>query len=142
MRRYRFPLEPVLRVRRIQEDAAHAAMVAARHDLDDAERVLHGSMARYRNRPQPSGPQPGVAWLAGRCSLELSAASVVAAGTGRELAARRMAHEQDGLREAAMRVAALERLDEHRRDEHARDERRDEDAEIDELVTNRHGRTP
>ena len=90
----------------------------------------------------PSGPQSGTAWLAKRTSLQLSAASVVAAGTGREWAARRVAGEQAALHRAAMRVAALERLDERRRDEHARAERRHEDAEIDELVTTRHGRTP
>lgn len=142
MNRYRFRLEPVLRVRRIEQDTAQAGVVAARRDFDAAESDLHRSVDRYRARPETHGPSSAAAWLAGRAGTELTAATVIAAGTRRELAAGRVAEQQEALQAARRRVAALERLDERRREEHALAAQREEATDVDELVTSRHGRTP
>jgi flagellar FliJ protein len=141
MRRYRFRLDPVLRVRRIEQDAAQTALATAGHELTEAEAALHQSVDRYGALQTPAGPQSAAAWLAVRDRCGHSAATVVAAGTARELAAGQVAERRDALRDVRMRVAALERLDERRREEHALEARREEDAQIDELVTGRHGRT-
>jgi flagellar biosynthesis chaperone FliJ len=141
MRRYRFALAPVLRVRRIEQDAAQAAVTGARSALDEAEVELQRSMARYHGRPLPAGPEAAATWLTHRSRADLVAASVVAAGTRHGLAGLRMEEQREALRRARMRVTALERLDERRREDHAVESRRTEDAEADELVTSRHGRT-
>lgn len=142
MNRYHFRLEPVLRVRRIEQDSARAAMVAAGRELDDAEGVLHRSFERYESLPGTAGGQPATSWMAQRTRSGHTAASVVAAGVSRELAAARVDVQRDEVRAARRRVAALERLDERRRDEHALEAQREEAAEVDELVTTRHGRKP
>jgi flagellar FliJ protein len=142
MRRYRFRLDPVLRVRRIEQDSAQAAMAAAGHELAVADEALHRSVDRYRTLSAADGPQPAAAWLVARDCGGRSAATVVAAGTARELAAGQVAERRDALRDARVRVAALERLDERRRGEHAHEAQREDEARIDELVTGRHGRQP
>lgn len=140
MKRYRFRLDPVLRVRRVEQDAAQAGMAAAQRDLTEAEEALVRSVARYQQVAAPPPAQAATAWLASRGRVGLVAATVVAAGTGRETAAMQAADRRAALQEARQRVSALERLDERRREEHALAARRDEDAQIDDLVTGRHGR--
>lgn len=141
MNRYRFRLEPVLRVRRIEQDAARAAMAAADRDVDAADAALAASIDRYESLPVAEGGRPAAAWLTQRTLAGHTAASVVADGIGREVAAARLAGQRDAVRAARRRVAALERLDERRRGEHDVAARREEDLEVDELVTTRFGRT-
>lgn len=138
MKRYRFDLDAVLRVRRIQQDAAQALLMSARLGYEGSEVVLDQAVERYRVRSQATGPATAAQWRAGRTDAELTAASVMAAGVAREVARTQMEEHRDALREARMRVTALERLDERRRDEHALESRRAEEAEVDELVTARH----
>lgn len=140
MKRYRFRLEPVLRVRRIEQDTARAAMAAAARSLDAAEELLHRSVSRYRTVPLVDGPHDATGWLARRASAERAAAAVVRAGIEREQAAALLDRERDALRDARQRVSALERLDERRREEHALAAQRQEDVDVDELVTGRYGR--
>lgn len=141
MRRYEFRMEPVLRVRRIEQDSAQAHLAAARRDLGAAEEALHDAIERYRSIPQTDGPRPATAWLAHRSGIERTAATVVAVGAQRAHAASQEAERLAALHDARRRVVALERLDERRRAEHVLELRRAEDSEIDELVTSRWGRT-
>lgn len=138
MRRYRFALDPVLRVRRIQQDSAQALVAAARAGYEQADGVLDHAVERYAARCEPAGVATTGQWLASRTGAELAAASVVAAGAEREAARLQMEEQLDALRQTRMRVTALERLDERRREEHAVESRRAEEAEVDELVTARH----
>lgn len=142
MKRYRFRLEPVLRVRRIEQDTVQGRLAVAYRDLADAEAALLDAVDRYRSAPQPVGAQSVATWLAGRTRAELTAATVMDVGSRREHAALQVEEERSVLHDARRRVVALERLDERRRSEHHLEARRDEDAEVDELVTNRFGRTP
>lgn len=141
MKRYQFRLEPVLRVRRIEQDTVQAAMAAAHRGLGDAEAALDASITRYDSRPPTGGSRPASAWLAERASIGRTAATVVAAGVAREVAATCLEEQRAALLAARRRVSALERLDERRRDEHALAAEREEAVEVDELVTTRHGRT-
>lgn len=140
MKRYRFRLEPVLRVRRIEQDTARAVMAAAARSLDAADEQLHQSVSHYRTVPLVDGPHDTAGWLARRASAERAASAVVRAGVEREHAAASLDRERDALRDARQRVAALERLDERRREEHALAAQRQEVVDVDELVTGRHGR--
>lgn len=138
MRRYRFDLDPVLRVRRIQQDAAQARAIAARAGYEGAGTVLDQAVERYQLVSTPAGPATTERWLAVHTGAELTAASVMAAGVAREVARTRMEDDLRALRDSRMRVTALERLDERRRDDHAIASRRAEEAEVDEVVTARH----
>lgn len=140
MKRYRFGLEPVLRVRRIQEDVARAGFVAANVELSGAEVLLDATLDRYTTMPQQPGPRPSAAWLVDRSGLERTAASVTAAVVAREAARLSMEDQRRSLQVARVRVTGLERLDGRHRAEHAVAARRDEDAEADEQVSARHGR--
>lgn len=139
MKRYRFDLDPVLRVRRIQQDAVQALVGTARLGYESAQATLDEAVERHEERSGGATvPLPARQWLAGRSGAGLTAASVMAAGVARAAARTQMDEHLDELRQSRMRVTALERLDERRRDEHAIESQRAEEAEVDELVTGRH----
>ncbi len=137
MRRYRFRLEPVLRVRRQEEDAARAAVLAATA-LTGAETEA------LAERDQ--------AYAAGMTASETrSAADFVyvqehRAALGRAVldqhrrlqeAEVRLAQARTGWTAAAARVGALERLDERQRAEHTARALKEEEMVVDDLVVSR-----
>ncbi len=139
MKKYRFRLESVLRVRRIQEEVARGAMARAAAEVVAADAALAASrhhLAELVARPLP-GDLPG--WQLRR-DLVLAGASEVA-GSAAGLEAARLAHRQrqEELAGARRRVRALERLDERRRAEHAVEAARQDDRTVDDLVTSRWG---
>jgi flagellar protein FliJ len=141
VKRYRFRLEAVLRVRRVQEDVARgdlarasAVVTAAAAELDAARDRL----ARTTSEPVPADP---VEWQARRALLLGRAEEISARGADLEAATIERTHRQRALAEARTRVRALERLDERRRDEHAIEAARDESRTLDDLVTARWGRS-
>jgi flagellar export protein FliJ len=139
VRRYRFRLETVLRVRRQEADAARAAVLAAT--------ALTGAEAEAlaeRDR----------AYAAGTSAHEIrSAADFVhvqhhRAALGRAVleqrrrlqeAEVRLAHARTGWTAAAARVGALERLDERQRAEHTARALEEEAMVVDDLVVSRAG---
>ena len=140
MKRYRFSLDPVLRVRQIEQDAARAEFVTANHGLQTADARRLETVERYRALPVRPGAEPVSRWLAHRFVAECAAVSVRSAEGDVAVARTRMEEQRQALHEARMRTSAIERLDERRRAEHEIEARRAEDAEVDELVTARHGR--
>jgi flagellar FliJ protein len=134
MKKYRFNLDAVLRVRRIEEERAAADLAAGNRAVAEAEVELERRLDHYRDIPLPSAAVDHNRYLAARQQLALAADGVVIAGTAR-LAAEA---EVDRLRSlwaaAAARVKALERLDERRREEHAADVRREEVLVLDEVA--------
>jgi flagellar FliJ protein len=137
VRRYRFRLESVLRVRRLQEDVARGALTQATAAVTAAETRLADARAWLRAlAAEPMPPDP-VAWEARR-QIQLGAADAIHARVidvneaVTERHSRRVA-----LSEARTRVRALERLDERRRSEHALDNQRAEERTVDDLVTSR-----
>lgn len=141
MKRYRFRLDPVLRVRRIEQDTAQGLLAAAHRQLAEADAALLAAVDRYQSAPLSAGAEPAATWMARRTNVSLSAATVMAVGTQRERAESDVDEQRSALHAARRRVVALERLDERRHLEHDVEARREEDAEVDELVTSRWGRT-
>jgi flagellar export protein FliJ len=140
VKRYAFRLEPVLRVRRIEEERAILELATATRALADAEATLERRLDRYGAVPVPVGPVPVDHLLRMRARLDGVAASVVHAGTQRLRAEAVVDVRRQSWSDAATRVAALERLDERRRAEHAHETQRQELVEVDDMVVARAGR--
>ena len=139
MRRYRFRLEPVLRVRRQEQDAARATVLAATACADaERESLLE------RDRAYAAG----LAAPATRSAVGFVVAQQHRAALGRAVLDQRRRLQEAELRleqartawtAAATRVGALERLDEHSRAEHTARARREEEMVVDDLVVSRFG---
>ncbi|MCU1346327.1 MAG: hypothetical protein JWL70_2593 [Acidimicrobiia bacterium] len=136
MKRYRFRLEQVLRVRRVQEEQARHRVHAAQRDVIQAdERVDRRLGAYHANNQAHSGNRQS--FMAQRTLGELRARAVersrADAATARDVHGERVVEWSD----TARRVEALERLDSRRRSEYSVEERRDEDRVVDEIVSGR-----
>jgi flagellar export protein FliJ len=142
MKRYKFRLETALRVRKVEEDFAIAALANAHRVLAEADASLDRRLDRYRDTPLPQGPMSVEQLLRVRSHLDGVAASVVHAGAARLGAEATVDLRRSEWSEAAARVSALERLDERRRAEHALEAQRQEHAEVDDMVVARAGRVP
>lgn len=137
MKRYTFRLDQVLRVRRIEEDRARAALLRARAAEVAAAAEVQARLTSYHGRPVAPAVQPARSFLAERTLVAHAAASVHAAADARRAAEAVVDDERTAWAGTHRRVTALERLDERRRDEHAIEVRRDEDAVVDDLVVAR-----
>ena len=140
MKRYRFRLEQVLRVRKIQEDQARAAVVEARVQADQAAAALLRRVEDYDAHSHGAvgmSAASAAGFLATRALHDLKAQAVLSAreteAGAQDVVGARLAEWS----EAARRVSALERLDERRREEYELELRRDEDAQVDDLVVSR-----
>jgi flagellar export protein FliJ len=140
MKRYRFPLASVLRVRKIEEDQAISALALAERRRLAAEEFAARLAQEHRDSAPDAGPTGAQQFLAARERRERSAAAVLA--SQEELAQARMATicRRAALNAAAAAVGALEHLDEKGRAEHALELQREETIEVDDLVTGRHRR--
>lgn len=141
MKRYEFRMAKVLRVRRLQEDAARAAVAAARAAEDAAVASLGESQAHYAARPGADATQPVNQFLAVHTRGEWRGQAVVQARVRRQMAADDTGVAVDGWHVANRRVEGLERLDERRRSDYAVLTQRDEDAAVDEIMSARARRT-
>lgn len=138
MKKFKFRLESVQRVRGLQEEQARyrlmEAHAAARESASRVEARLHA----YITMPRPSDPMSHAEFERERFNLEAAATGV----EGARVAHREALDVVDARRvewlEAKQRVSALERLEARRRDEHEIDLRRAEDRLIDDLVVARH----
>jgi flagellar export protein FliJ len=140
MKRFRFRLDQVLHVRRVQEDQARFSLLSANRDAQLAAARVDERLADYADRRMPTGPQPYAAFERAVFLLDSAAGAVgVARATQREALAVvdvRRAEWTDARRH----VAALERLEARRRAEHAVEVQRAEDQLVDDLVVGRHAR--
>lgn len=138
MKRYRFRLQSVLRVREIQENVAAANLALANRDLAAAEAALTARRSAYAALDFQRGVQSSTAFLAARDHDELKAQTVAEAG--QHVTAR--TEEADGRRDewsdAAARVTALENLDARKREEHALDAARTDATVVDDIVISQH----
>ena len=136
MKRYEFRMEKVLRVRRLQEDAARAGVAAARRSEQDSQLALEASQEHYSAlSAAPSGS--AAAFLGLRERAAHRATGVRLAEGQRHVAAEFTAAAVATWHESNRRVDALERLDARRREEYDVEARRDEDAAVDEIVVSR-----
>jgi flagellar FliJ protein len=137
MKKYRFRLDAVLRVRRIEEDRAAADLAAANRAVREAEAELDRRLEHYRAIEVAQVPIGSATFLAERDHRSHAATGVVAAGAAK-ISAEAEAERMRGIwSAAAMRVRALERLDERRREEHEIDVRREEVVTLDEAFAAR-----
>ena len=142
MKRYRFRLEQVLRVRRVQEEQARQRVHNAKRDVNNADERVQTRLDAYEAAAAEAVVTSGhrTKFMAQRSLGELRAQSVEM--SRRDAASARVVHGQrvSEWSFAAQRVEALERLDERRRGEYAIEERRDEDRTVDDLTSGRHKR--
>ena len=139
MRRYRFRLESVLRVRRLQADAALGELARATNDVVRRDSILSARTTEYG----PGGVAIAVAdapdYLSTVATRARRGEAVVVAHQA-SVAARELRDQRRTSWQAMeRRVSALERLDERRRDEHWADTLRGEEREIDDVVVSRWG---
>lgn len=138
MKRNRFRLETVLRVRRIQEDIKLTEMMTARGAVDRATIQGHARTMSYRDTVQAATSEnssSGFLAERGRMGRFLDGvleSQVTVAITTDELSQRR-----DTWSTAAQRVSALQRLYGRHQDSHRMDELADEVRETDERTTQR-----
>lgn len=138
MRRYRFRLESVLRLRRAEESRARDVLAAANAELRQALRARDAEARRYAALPRSLGEMTLEQYLGEAAAAALAAATLAQARRVVSVAAARVAEAQLAWSSAAQRLAVLERLDERRRVEHAVEAQREEAAALDDLVTSRY----
>jgi flagellar FliJ protein len=139
MRRYRFRLEQVLRVRRQEQDAARAAVLAA-----GARTRAEGEALAERDQAYAAGTTAH----GSRSAADFVHVQEHRAALGRAVLEQRrrlqeaevlLAQARTGWTAAAARVGALERLDERQRAEHAARALKEEEMVVDDLVVSRFG---
>ena len=136
MKRYRFPLAQVLRVRRIEEEQAAAGMASARFDAEAAGETQQARLSDLAGCGTP--PSGGAARFALWADRVTCAGGALTRATETKLVAdETLAVRRAEWADAARRVAALERLDERRREAHRREALRDEIVTADDMVTSR-----
>jgi flagellar FliJ protein len=140
LKRFRFRLEQVLRVRRLQEDMARAELMHAHREARAAADRVNSRIAEYANAPRPSGEQAYDAFNRVQFHLDNAAGAITVARAGYQHALGVVDDRRADWAAARQRVAALERRETRRRDEHAVEARRDDDRLVDDLVVARHSR--
>jgi flagellar export protein FliJ len=140
MKRFRFRLDQVLHVRRVQEDQARFALLAANRDVQLAQARVDERLALYADRRMPEGPQPYADFERAVFLLDAAAGAVGAARADHREKLEVVDARRVEWTDARRKVAALERLETRRRAEHAIEVQRAEDQLVDDLVVARHAR--
>jgi flagellar protein FliJ len=140
VKRYRFRLEQVLRIRRLQEELARGELLGANREVARAGEMLAQRSDRYGTIQSTAHTLPAADFMMARERHEAAAAAVIHAAELRAAAERTADERRSEWSEAATRVRVLERLDERRRTEHAAESARADEMEVDDLVTGRFGR--
>jgi flagellar FliJ protein len=136
-KRFRFPLETVLRVRRVQEEQARGRLMTANRNVTLAVQRVDDCTRRYSALERPGGRQSVAAVESLLFTLDAGAGSLVWAHEVRANAVACAREELAAWSAAEQRVRTLERLRERARDEHAIAMRREDDRAADELATTR-----
>lgn len=117
MKKYKFALGGVQRVRRIAEEQARMAVLEAQHDADAAATELQQRLADIgAARPVP-GPRSSTEFQAERAHLDRHRVAILAARAAEVNALEALENARSDWVEAARRVRALDRLDERKRAE-------------------------
>ena len=137
MKRFRFRLEHVLRVRNVQEDMARAELLGANRAAHDAAARVEARLADYTTRTIPRGAHSYEAFERA-LFLADTAAGAVKVARNDYLDALDVVHARRAdWHDARRRVSALERLEDRRRAEHELEMRRAEDRLVDDMVVAR-----
>jgi flagellar export protein FliJ len=140
VKKFRFRLEQVMRVRRVQEDQARGELLLANRSAQLAAQRVEERTAEYNTRALPTGQSSYEDFERTLFLLDTAAGAIqVAKQAHRETLVVVDDRRADWAR-ARQKVAALERLEQRRRAEHAVEVRRDEDRLVDDLVVARFNR--
>jgi flagellar biosynthesis chaperone FliJ len=138
---YRFRLEAVLRVRRLQEEQARAALLQARRDESEAQQEHRRRVGLLRLRARVTTPEgPTAAFLAERDRRERLAGAVLASRAAELHAVQASGTRLRDWERAARDLATLERLDERQREEFVSEVLAAEQRATDEQATMRAAR--
>jgi flagellar export protein FliJ len=138
VKRFRFRLDQVLRVRRIQEERAQAALLLANRGARDAAARVEAALAEYETRSFPEGVQPYEEFERALFLLDTAASTVELSRRAHRDALLVVDERRREWMDARRRVQALERLEDRRRAEHELDNRRAEDRLVDDMIVARH----
>ena len=142
MKKFKFRLDQVLRVRQVQEDHARAELLGANRAAHEAAVRVEARLDEYAIRALPSGPSSYEDFERALFMLDSAAGSVEVARHAHRDALVVVDDKRAEWTAARRRVAALERLEARRRDEYALELRRAEDRLVDDLVVARYNRRP
>lgn len=137
MKRYRFRLEQVARVRRIQEEQARNELHMARRRLLDAGTEAAHRAERLEHRSSQSGVLTASSFLAQRFEHQGLAQALLAARSAEANAALLLDSRIEEWMEAARQVSTLERLESRSRTAHQVEVDHEEQKELDDLITTR-----
>jgi flagellar FliJ protein len=142
VKKYRFRLDTVLRVRRTEEDLAKAELARANARVAEAVARVDARLTHYSALPSvgPGATGPTAVFMASRFRQDTAAAAVVAAKVARMAALQDAEAYRLAWSKKATEVQVLERLDERRRTEHEVEATRQADLEVDDIVVTRFGR--
>ena len=141
MKRYRFRLEQVQRVRNVQEGLAAAHLAVARTVEARAVACAEARVDAIAARPRPSGSTSASALTAARLLWDAELRSLADARQAVSSAAEASHEARTAWSNARARVRALELLDDRHRADHAVAADRDEASRVDDLVVSRAART-
>ena len=139
MRRYRFRLEPVLRVRRQEQDAARAVVLAATALTGAEAEALAERDQAYAAGANAQGLRSAADFVHVQEHRAALGRAVLEQRRRLQEAEVRLAAARTGWTAAAARVGALERLDERQRAEHTARALKEEEMVVDDLVVSRFG---
>jgi flagellar export protein FliJ len=140
LKRFRFRLATVLRVRRLQEEQAEGALLLANAQARTAAHRVTTAVDAYASAERPRGSQSHAEFELSRFRFERAAESVDVARAGHHDALETVETRRSEWSDAHKRVAVLERLEARRREEHEAEVRRQEERLVEDLVATRHAR--
>lgn len=140
MKRYRFSLAGVLRVRKVEQDQAMMALADAERARAVAAEAAARRESAHRSALRHDRQVPTTVFLAGHERSARSASALRASRDALEAADAATLARRASLAAVSAAVNALEKLDERRRAEHELELRREEAIETDDLVTGRYQR--
>lgn len=141
MKAYTFRLAPVLKVRRLQEEQARAALARARIEAARAAEqttLRRGLLGTARAVGLPSGRSD--AWRAEQERHQRLTQAVLAARAAELRASELVATRIEDWNQAAREVAAIERLDEKARAQHLAEMAAQDQRDTDEQAATLHAR--
>ena len=139
MKRYRFRLEAVLRVRRTEQDVARGLVLAATATAAAEARALDERDRAYAAAASAHGSRSAADFLYEQAHRSALANAVLDQRRRLAQAEQSVETARVAWTAAAARVGALERLDERSRVEHAARGLREDELTVDDLVVSRRG---
>jgi flagellar export protein FliJ len=142
VKKYKFRLDTVLRVRRTEQDLAKAELARANARVAEAVAMVDARLTHYASLPTAGSGATGstAVFMASRFRQDTAAAAVVAAKVARMSALQDAEAYRMVWSQKATQVSVLDRLDERRRTEHELEAARQADIEVDDIVVGRFGR--